>query len=476
MSLTVKQNLLLNNLMYLEPEDGPFPDYSIFAGRKVSDWLNSIDISKIADPDPEHPKMTTADEWRKLIIAARRDAELMDFRILTVFTDLSEGGGACKSAIFISPNGKDAAVVFKGTELIAGSAQWKDNFFSGNLSDSPHQLKALKWYKECYGKYNLGQYEITLTGHSKGGNKAKYIAILDDTADHCVSFDGEGFSDKFFRKYGVQIRRRADIIENHMVNYDYISLLMNDVGSATYYYGNNYGSGGFTENHLSNTFMRYDENGDFHMDVDEEGRPAEMLAYDEFANSFLRSLKDDDRTKALAMFNELLNAVLSVRRTMSRDEIIAIFLEMAGDEDNSRNIAYFLAYLIRYEQKYPEVASLLSSVFTKFDLGGLVQYVDLVASIINWKKQILWMSLSFDSISSYVRRINSHAPEWVYQKLSAHLEKRGIPLSYEQIRRLADIIEMADMYLKDIVIFEDGTDRNAYKYRIGYQKKNFTEE
>ncbi|MBR3357629.1 MAG: DUF2974 domain-containing protein [Solobacterium sp.] len=462
MSLSVKQLLLLNNLMYLEPEEGPFPDLHSFSGRKVSDWVYSIDILEINDPDPEHPMMTTAAEWRDIVLAARKDRRILQLRILNVFTDLSRDGGGCKSAVFISLDTADAVVVFKGTELVVGSAQWKDNFISGNVTDTPHQIRALEWYRKVYLEYHLDQFEITVTGHSKGGNKAKYITVLDDTVDRCVSFDGEGFSDCFFSKYGMEILKNEHKIENHMVDYDYISILLNDIGTKKYYLGYNYGSGGFAENHLANTFMRFDDQGNFWLDENKEGRPAEMIALDEFANSYLRSLDDEERTYALEMMNELLNAVLSLKRGMSRDEIVKIFLQMAENDDTRRHIAYFLAYVIRFEQKYPAVIRLLTKLFERFDMGGLVQYIDLVSGILNWKKQILWVSLSFDTLTAAFHALHRSAPQWVCRNLGAYLEKAGLYLSEEEIAMLADVVEMTDSFLRTVVVFEDGTDRDVH--------------
>ena len=42
-----------------------------------------------------------------------------------------------------------------------------------------------------------------------------------------------------------------------------------------------------------------------------------MSAFDEFANSYLRSMEDDEKGKALEMLNELLNIVLSVNQYMT---------------------------------------------------------------------------------------------------------------------------------------------------------------
>ena len=461
MKISVKQLLLLNNLVYLEPEEGPFPDFQIFAGKKVRDWMNAIDLSQITDD--EIPRMTTAREWKNLIKAAKRDYTVMEMRILSVDTDMRADGGAGKSIVFISPENAEAIILFKGTELVAGSAQWKDNFLSGNTTDTPHQLHALEWYRAMCKKYHLSQYEVTDTGHSKGGNKAKYITILDDTVDHCVSFNGEGFSDLFFNKYGVEIVRNAGKIENHMVDYDYISPLLNDIGKAAYYHGHNFGIGGFTENHLANTFMHFGENGNFTMDVNEEGKPAEMLALDEFANSYLRSMEDDEKSRALDMLNDLLNAVLSVDRSTDRNEIVDIFAELAQNPNHFRHMSYMLAYLIRYEQEYPFVVDLLNNLLTRFGMEGFVQYVEMVRSILGWKKRILWLTIDFDKMASTISKINAHAPKWVYKSFSENLEKRGLSLSTGQIGLLADMVEMIDGFRRSLSIYEDGIDKGVHE-------------
>ena len=462
MSLSTQQLLLLNNMMYLEPEEGPFPDPDAYTGRYVKDWIRSIDMDQWRDPDPDVPLMTTKKEWTDILAAIRNDRYLMDMKILAMYTDISEEGGGCRSAIFLGRRTRDAVLVFRGTDIIAGSLQWKDNFISGNTADSPHQIRALEWYRECYRKYRLRRYEITVTGHSKGGNKAKYITILDDSVDHCVSFNGEGFSDQFFDKYSEQIAKRYDRIRNHIVDYDYISPLMNDIGRVIVYYGNNYGSGGFTENHLANTFMRFEEDGNFYMDVREDGRPAEMMALDEFTNSYMRSMTEEERGSMLSSMNALLDAVLSIRRTMTSNEIAQIFLEMAESDEHCRNFARLFAYVILYEQKYPRMKDLLNSVLVKFDLGGISQYVDLVAGTVNWHRQVLWISLDFRKIASTVTAIGKRLPEWVYARVAAYIEKSGITLSMEQIRKLEETIIMTDSYLKTLTVCEDSTDRHVW--------------
>lgn len=462
MSLSTEQCLLMDNLIYLGPESGPYPLPDTFTHQLVRDWLEAIDLAQLYDPDPENLPMTTAEEWKSIILAAKRDSFLMDMRIAEMYTDLSEDGGSGRNAVFLCESTKEAMVVFKGTDVIGGAAQWKDNFQSANMTDSPHQKSALQWYRDCFRKYDLQQYEITVTGHSKGGNKAKYVTILDDTVSHCISFDGEGFSDKFFRKYELQIMERSGLIRNHMVNYDYISPLMNDAGEAVYYHGYNIGTGGFIENHLPNTFMKFDENGDFSLDIDENGRSAEMIALDEFIHSYLRSMTDEERSKALIMNNDMVNAAFMISSASDRDGIIRMFADLARDPDNRRHMAYMIAYVIRFEQKYPQSSEMLNSVLTRFGMEGMVQYVNLVTGIINWKKQILWVSLDFSSVASAVSAVSTRAPGFFRQKMKDYLEKKGIVLAENELGMLEEIILLTEGFMRTITVSENVADENLY--------------
>ena len=51
MSFTVMQNLLLNNLMYMEPHEGPFARLEDFEGRRVRNWINAMDLTDFKDED-----------------------------------------------------------------------------------------------------------------------------------------------------------------------------------------------------------------------------------------------------------------------------------------------------------------------------------------------------------------------------------------------------------------------------------------
>ena len=287
MALTTEQTLLLNNLMYLESAGGsPFQGANRFEGQTIGEWLDSIDLSRV-DPSKDYGSFMTGEDWTNIIQAVQQDETLRNMRIAETHVD--SGGGEGRSAVFLSEETGDALVVFKGTE---SSKEWIDNFEGGNVTDTAYQQNALEWYQEVYQEYGLENYEVTLSGHSKGGNKAKYITILDDTVDHCVSFDGQGFSDKFMEKYQNEIAARQNKVENHNVDYDYVNFLLNDIGDSTYYDGQDYGDGGFLENHCPNTFLKFQEDGSFSMEISPNGQAEEIQALDEFLNNMLRAMSD----------------------------------------------------------------------------------------------------------------------------------------------------------------------------------------
>ncbi len=123
----------------------------------------------------------------------------------------SDGLSAC---VFTRPDGS-VSVVFKGT----GAGEWIDNGegLSGiaeentyityekdgnSISTTVHndfasdqQVGALNWFRKVFMENSwTDDTEITLSGHSKGGNKAQFVAMLSGEKNNCFSFNGQGFS------------------------------------------------------------------------------------------------------------------------------------------------------------------------------------------------------------------------------------------------------------------------------------------
>ncbi|MCR5121018.1 MAG: DUF2974 domain-containing protein [Ruminococcus sp.] len=94
---------------------------------------------------------------------------------------------------------------------------WADNFLGAVQADTVEQQSILSFFdkavaaakKDLPGNTELS---ITVSGHSKAGNMAQYITILREEVNRCISFDGQGFSGRFVRKYREQILRRGSKI------------------------------------------------------------------------------------------------------------------------------------------------------------------------------------------------------------------------------------------------------------------------
>jgi len=453
MTLSPEQLLLLNNLMYMETQ--PFGTVHDYEGQSIGDWLDNIPMDRI-NPDKDYGSFITGEDWRNIINAVQNDPVLRDMVIVDTHVDTSSDGGRGRSAIFVSQQTGDAVVTFKGTET---AEEWGDNFNGGNMADTPHQENALEWYQQAYKENGLSNYEVTVTGHSKGGNKSKYIAIMDDTVDNCVSFDGQGFSDKFMEKYADRIAQRQGVIQNHNVDYDYVNLLLNDVGETTYYYGQDIGHGGFLENHSPNTFLKLNEDGTFQMVPNPDGQPREMQALDEFFNNLLRSMPDEQRDDVLDMVNEFINAAFSISDEQSGVDIANLFIDLAMDPRYADDLAYLLAYLIEYEQANPEMVNQINSVLSQFGMGDFSQYVDIVDDILSFNMDTIFGTLTFDGIVDFIADHGGDIPNWILAALSDYLmDKYGVSLSPDQMRILLQIVVMTNENMDHIQITDHGDD------------------
>ncbi len=155
---------------------------------------------------------------------------------------------------FFKPTG-EISIAFKGT----GNGEWIDNgeglsgipeentyiSYEDNgatlyrkiaLKDfaSDQQVEALNKFNEVLTKNKWGKdNKITVSGHSKGANKAQFITINSDLVDECLSFNGQGFSPEAIKQFKMKFgdafdERRNKIISISSEN-DYVNVLGNCV-------------------------------------------------------------------------------------------------------------------------------------------------------------------------------------------------------------------------------------------------------
>lgn len=442
--LTTEQVLLLENLMYLSNQE-PFSSIDSCGADTVEEWIESINMTNIED-SAEYGSYMTGRDWKNIIQAVKNDSALMNMEIVTTHVvENDDHGGGGVSAIFKNPETSEAVVAFRGT----AAEEWKDNFTGGAGTDmadgvsTMQQQKALEWYRsQDMDGYSM----ITVTGHSKGGNKAQYIALLDDSVSRCISFDGQGFSDEFVDRYRAEIEKNQGKITNHSVDHDYVNLLLNAIGQQIYYEGYDYGEGGFLENHCPNTYFQFDESGNYSVKVAEGGQAEEMRALDEFFNSYLRSLPTERKADALAFIGEIAEMSLG-RGCTDLNEYLSVLL----DGNNTDETAYLIAYLIEYEQKYPELMSEINRLLKEFDMDEMAKVLTISQLVLHFP----YFDQLYDSINSGINDI----PDWLWTLLSFYLKSEGIDCSKEDILQLLGIFTKINDYMDSIEVEKDGSDR-----------------
>lgn len=234
------------------------------AAPATGEALHTI-VSRLADA-ANSQNWNFRDSYRLRVLqnAVARRPHLADSRLGSL-TYSESGSTACS---FTNPEG-DVFVVFRGT----GSGEWLDN--AEGLSGIPgenvymtykrngdvasmetvrgdyatgQQVEALNWFRYIAAQNGWDtDTNITLAGHSKGGNKAQFIALHSDLVDECFSFDGQGFSPEalaaFKRRHGEKFAARRRNIRSLSADNDYVNVLGDRLMPETriYYFASSMG-------------------------------------------------------------------------------------------------------------------------------------------------------------------------------------------------------------------------------------------
>lgn len=242
--LNESQLILLNSLVYVDA------DYS--SGTSMADLVNGLLEPGMLD-NMTYGGGMTRDEVEDMLKEIAKDPALM---ALTIDSSVdTEIRGVC----FVDPAG-EAVIAFRGTG--PAYAAWDDNCQGGYLSDTDMQEEALAFAQDCAKRYD----DITVTGHSKGGNMAQYVTVLmGDEVDRCVSFDGQGFGDEFLKKYEDEIAANRSKIRNVCAYNDYVNILLTPIAGEIVYLDNEEtGKGGhYIYDLYTNKNNKLDKNGEY---------------------------------------------------------------------------------------------------------------------------------------------------------------------------------------------------------------------
>ncbi|WP_410771583.1 Mbeg1-like protein [Fontibacillus sp. BL9] len=240
--LSESQLILLDNLIYLKDVANK---NEMTVGDIVDYMLEENGLEKSRNPykagtADEYPCKMSKGEWLTILNAIDKDPQLKTLTVThgeigkvydkngqVIVNDKGEPiEVGMRAATFYDPATKEATVVFRGT---GGDYEWHDNGTGGYLSDTEQQKAALQYIE------GLPYENITVTGHSKGGNKTQYVAILSDKVDRAVSFDGQGFSKEFLEKYKDQIEANGHKIVSISAESDFVNCLLNPIAGTIKY-------------------------------------------------------------------------------------------------------------------------------------------------------------------------------------------------------------------------------------------------
>lgn len=403
--LTNEEVVLINNLTYCENLGGPKGTFlhPSQESRTIGDFVKGVfrNADQIID-DAEYSTGVTGAEYKEILRAIQKNEHLKEMIIQEVHYE-SESAGGGRSVFLIDPANNEAIVAFKGTQ---SDAEWIDNVSGLYRVPSSFQANALKWFRSL----NLEGFDtITVTGHSKGGNKAKFITIMDDRVNSCFSFDGQGFSDEFIRKYSAEILRNRDKILNINAECDFVNILLNDVGKREFYLGTNYGRLGFAENHCANAILFFDNEGNVSL-WKAKGQDKKMADLDKMLNSFIRTCRMTTRE---GVANMLGNVIVNASNG-NTEGLLNIF----SDAQYKESAAKLVAYILRYKEERPEMVKSVKDILRQ---NGFSSGMMSVANFVTNHELIMKIiGKNPDSVIKILKMYN--APLNVTCLLAAHME------------------------------------------------------
>ena len=403
--LTLEEIVLINNLLYCENLGGTKGTFlhASQQSRTIGDYVKGVlRNSDAIDEKAEYSTGVTGAEYKEILKAVKESEHLNEIIIQEVHYE-SDGAGGGRSAFLIDPVNNEAIIAFKGTQ---SDAEWIDNVSGLYCVPTAFQENALNWFRSLDLK---GFDAITVTGHSKGGNKAKFITIMDDSVDNCFSFDGQGFSDEFIRKYSAEIIKNRDKIINIIAESDFVNILLNDVGVRKFYLGTNFGRLGFAENHCANAVLFFDDIGEMSL-WRAPAQDKKMADFDKMLNSFIRSCQMSTRENIANM----LGNVIVRAKGGDTDGLIATFT----DDRYSDSAARLMAYVLRYKEERPEMISSVREILKQNGFNtGMLGIIDFITN------HETLLGLIGKNPNSMIKLLKAnHAPEGAVDFLKKHVE------------------------------------------------------
>jgi len=362
-------------------------------------------------------------------IQGRKD--MCDLRQGEQFKD--EDGKTLATAYYYGPpKSGDSVVTFHGTYT---SEHWYDNGTGLGTSDTKAQKEALEYIN------SLPYDDITVVGHSKGGNLSQYVTITSDKVNRCVSMDGQGFSQEFIDKYWAEINLKGDKITNYSLDTDFVHILLYPIPNAKQDYCKGDRVDEFLENHSANSFFQYEtiyvDGKPITVIKTENGQPIiynkqpenKMMTYlHEFTCFTLSTMPIDERIQMGDYVGNILQ-LASMNPPQPVKGYTNVLDYMLSDKEM---LSKFLAYLIKYIETYDlseeEVRALASAL-------GLEEFVETIDEFYKENKDLCDIALGTGEglLSFLLKQLGDGKDdkiiETILEKLQEYLaDKFGIEL------------------------------------------------
>ncbi|HKM22536.1 MAG TPA: Mbeg1-like protein [Lachnospiraceae bacterium] len=259
--LSERELVMLSNYLYMKHSvtEGSIGD----ALAALSNDAGEIDPTKLTGIGGG---MDTEDA---MIVLNEMNAASEDFKSLQVMQSIDNRDirGVC----FVHPETGNATVVFRGTG--GGYCAWKDNIIAQYQQETRIQKQAAEFVSQECGAYQ----QMTVAGHSKGGNLAQYVTVTcPKQISRCVSFDGQGFNRNFINSYRDDVAMARPKIKSISAHNDFVNILLLAIAGQRIFVENN--SSG-ADAHSAVPLLidnKFDENGNF-TSIIEQNRELKVL-------------------------------------------------------------------------------------------------------------------------------------------------------------------------------------------------------